>query len=253
MTSDHKHFQGKSAVAHVAEAQARGLIVAAESHGTEIPGSLAAATDAARETSMILLLLGLFSTMLTFNIYQTLLFFSLFLFGWLLWKAGRSAWLGWARLERLHRILEQERWEIEHNREQEREELKALYAAKGFSGPLLDEVMDVLMADQDRLLKVMVQEELGLSLEVYEHPLQQSLGAAIGVVLAGLAGMFGYALYPPYGLYLAALLVIGTSSILAAHAEGNRITPALVWNLSIVLLAVLTTKFLLAYVLMQEV
>ena len=251
MSSEHEHFKGKSAVAHVAEAQARGLIVAAESHGTEIPGSLAAATDAARETSIVLLLLSLFSAVLPLNISQTLLFLSLFLCGWFLWKAGRSAWLGWARLERLHRILEQERWEIEHNREQEREELTALYAAKGFSGHLLEEVMDVLMADQDRLLKIMVQEELGLSLEVYEHPLQQSLGAAVGVILAGMMGICGYWIYPPYGLYLAAILVVGASSILAARAEGNRLIPALVWNLSLVLLAVLVTKFLLDYVLMQ--
>ncbi len=90
---------------------------------------------------------------------------------------GRSAWLGWSRLERLHRILAQEKWEIEHNREQEREELGVLYAAKGFEGKLLEDVLDVLMADGDRLLKVMVEEELGLTLESQVHPLKQGLGA----------------------------------------------------------------------------
>ena len=50
------HFKGKTAVKHVAEAQARGIIAAAEIHGTEIPGSISSATDAARHTVILLLL-----------------------------------------------------------------------------------------------------------------------------------------------------------------------------------------------------
>ena len=34
------------------------------------------------------------------------------------------------------------------------------------------------MADGDRLLRVMLEEELGFSLEVYDHPLKQALGFA---------------------------------------------------------------------------
>ena len=92
--------------------------------------------------------------------------------------------LGWARLERLHRIVEEERYEIENHRQQEREELKELYRAKGFQGKLLDEVVDVLMADGERLLKVMVEEELGLSLQSQEHPLKQGAGSALGAFVA---------------------------------------------------------------------
>jgi len=241
------HFKGKTAVKHVAEAQARGIIAAAEIHGTEIPGSISSATDAARQT-VILLLLS--QTLLAYwNILPKQILASLFLlsFGWLIWMAGRSAWLGWARLERLHRILEEERWEIEHNREQEREELQALYEAKGFQGKLLDDVMDVLMADGDRLLKIMIEEELGLSLEVDEHPLKQSLGAACGTILAASLVLLFYYFWSTNGLYLASMAAILVSSGLSAHFQGNRLISTIIWNLGLNFLAVASMYFLLTF------
>ena len=183
--SEPSHFKGKDAIGHVAEAQAKGMISAAEIHGTEIPGPISAGADSARDTAFLLLLLSLILQFLDSKLVPVPVLF-VFLMGLLVFRTGRSAWLGWFRLERLHRVLEQEKWEIEHNRDQERAELKELYRAKGFDGKLLEDVTDVLMADGDRLLKVMVEEELGLSLENVEHPLKQGLGAFIGVLAAGL-------------------------------------------------------------------
>jgi vacuolar iron transporter family protein len=227
------HFKGKDAISHVAEAQARGIISAAEIHGTEIPGHLAAGADAARETALILagfwlLLVALKVPLATIS--QLLL---LFAGGWLLWKTGRSAWLGWSRLERLHRIVAQEKWEIEHHRDQEREELTALYAAKGFEGKLLTDVIDVLMADGDRLLRVMIEEELGLSLEAYEHPLKQALGAAVGCFTAAVLCLGGLWIYPSRGLLIAAFVVLSAAAALAAYHERNRLIPAIIWNVGL--------------------
>jgi hypothetical protein len=247
MSSKSDHFKGQTAVKHVVEAQARGIIASAEVHGTEIPGSIAAATDAARETIFFILLLNLFAIKFFWSHNLTLTLFLVFMFGWLIWKTGRSAWLGWSRLERLHRILEEERWEIEHNRTQEREELKALYAAKGFAGDLLEEVLDVLMADGDRLLKVMIEEELGLTLEVHEHPLKQSVGAAVGVLAAGLIALVGFALGSTNGLYLASTFTIALSAYISAHTEGNQVIPAIIWNLAIMFLALGMTFFFFDY------
>lgn len=245
MTTD--HFKGKAAVQHVVEAQARGIIAAAEIHGTEIPGSISSATDAARNTT-ILLLLSYF-VLHSWNISQSEILASLIFlgFGWMVWMAGRSAWLGWSRLERLHRILEEERWEIEHNREQEREELEALYQAKGFEGKLLEDVMDVLMADGDRLLKIMIEEELGLTLEVDEHPLKQGLGAAIGVLLATLMILLLYWIWPWGGIYLASGIVISVSSWVSAYYQGNRQISTIIWNLGLTFLAAASTYFLLIF------
>lgn len=241
------HFKGKTAVKHVVEAQARGIIAASEIHGTEIPGSISAGTDAARTTTVLLLLLSLLFTHWQLSLHHQFFAFFIIIFGWLIWSAGRSAWLGWSRLERLHRLLEEERWEIEHNREQERDELKALYQAKGFEGQLLEDVMDVLMADGDRLLKIMIEEELGLSLEVHEHPLKQSLGAALGVLLSAALILIGYWIWPMAGLYIAAILTLFITSWISATYQGNQLIPAIVWNIGLATLAIGSAHFLLHY------
>ena len=80
----------------------------------------------------------------TLPFYHCLALLTVFASATLLLKCGRSAILGWSRLSRLHRLIEEERWEIEHHRPQEKEELIALYKAKGFSGDLLDEVIERL-------------------------------------------------------------------------------------------------------------
>lgn len=243
---DPVHFKGKSAIDHVAEAQAKGILASSEIHGTELPGHISAAADSARETGLIFLLI----TPLLLHFSKSpndpfSLFLPLFLFliGWTLWRGARSAWLGWARLERLHRILEQEKWEIEHNRAQEKEELKELYRAKGFEGKLLDDVIDTLMADGDRLLRVMVEEELGLSLESQEHPLKQGVGAAVGTLAAGLLILTGLFIAFPYGLLAGAFLSIAISSSILAHYTNNRQIPAIVWNLAMTALSFGVTYF----------
>ncbi|MCE5318494.1 MAG: VIT1/CCC1 transporter family protein [Parachlamydia sp.] len=232
------HFKGKDAIGHVAEAQAQGIISAAEIHGTEIPGHLSAGADSARETSLVLASLWIILTYFHVPVLAPLLIFA---GSWLIWKTGRSAWLGWSRIERLHRVVEQEKWEIEHHRQQERDELGVLYAAKGFEGKLLEDVLDVLMADGDRLLRVMVEEELGLSLESHEHPLKQAVGAAVGVLFASIFCFFGLFLYPPLGLVIAAFAALSAAAALAAWQERNRIVPAIVWNLG---LGILSLSFL---------
>lgn len=244
------HFKGKDAIEHVAEAQVQGVLYAAEAHGAEIPGYLSAAADGARETAVILLLIW---TITSQFLSQSVLIFLLAIFacGLAVWKGGRSAWLGWSRLERLHRILAQEKWEIDHHRQQERDELKALYAAKGFEGKLLEDVIDVLMADGDRLLRVMVEEEMGLSLESHEHPLKQGIGAAIGSFTASLLCLVAL-FFSPYGILFAALIVLGFASALYAYLSENRLIPAVVWNIGLGILAFGAVHFLVDYFFSNE-
>ncbi len=107
---------------------------------------------------------------------------------------GISLYLGIAtgiatrlRLRHYERELERERVEIRDAPEHEREEVRALYAAKGFREPLLSQVTDTLCEDDDRLLKVMMEEELGLFIQHINHPLLVGLwngvGAAVGALI----------------------------------------------------------------------
>lgn len=247
MGSEQAHFGGKEAIAHVAERQARGILEGAEVHGCEVPGHLSAATDAAKESSVVIATVWML--FLQLNISTTLSLELLFIFAaaWLVWKSGRSAWLGWSRLERLHRVLAQEKWEIEHHRSQEREELLVLYRAKGFEGKLLDDVVDTLMADGDRLLKVMIEEEMGLSLETQEHPIKQAFGAFLGTLLSIVISASTFFLHSTFGIPLGSLTVIAVAAGLSAYYEKNRIVPALFWNMGIALLAFATVYYLTHY------
>lgn len=241
------HFAGKEAINHVAEAKAKGMISSFEPHGIEPAGKISSAADSLRECSLFLLLAWQLMDRLSIDIQGQLYYLAIFGFSLLVWKTGRSAWLGWSRLERLHRVLAQEKWEIEHHRQQERDELRVLYAAKGFEGKLLEDVLDVLMADGDRLLKVMVEEELGLSLETYEHPLMQSLGALAGSLASTLAILCGLFAYPEIGPVFATVVCIGVGSVLTAWYATNRLIPAVVWNLGLLVLAYGSFYFLSEY------
>lgn len=214
------HFEGKSALEHVTEKRAS---AASEVHGTEIPGPISSGADSAREMAVALLIL----TTLGLSWLSLLLFAS----AYFLWKIGRSAWLGWSRLGRLHRVVQEERWEIEHHRPQERDELIVLYGQKGFEGELLEEVVDVLMADSDRLLRVMLEEEMGLTLEAYPHPLKLAAGAGIGAIVGAAILLAGF--FIPYGAPIATFLVLGIAATVSAHYEKNRLLPAIIWNLAI--------------------
>ncbi len=231
------HFKGKEALEHVIDARLKGKAASSEMHGTELPGHYSAAADAAKETALILVVLWTLLSELHFPADKIHWILIVFVSGWLIWKVGRSAILGWSRLERLHRLIEEERWEIEHHRPQEKEELRAFYEAKGFSGKLLDEAVDVLMADDNRLLQVMLQEELGLSLESYEHPLKQAAGAFVGTVGAALIMSFGLFFLPIWGAGVCAAIIIALSAGTTAQLEKNRPLPSIIWNLSAALLA----------------
>lgn len=245
------HFQGKDAIEHVAEAHARGIITAAEVHGLETPGSVSAAADAARESALFFILLWTIFANFLLSVSQSMLLLAILAAGWLVWKTGRSAWLGWNRLERLHRIIAQERWEIEHNRPQEREELAVLYAAKGFEGQLLEEVLDVLMADGDRLLKVMIEEELGLRLENYQHPLVQCFGAALGTIAAFLLCWIGWMIQPEWGVFLGGAIALVAGTAVSVHFDKNQYIRGIVWNLGIGFFAWGVVKYLIDFFFFQ--
>jgi hypothetical protein len=239
-----EHFKGKPALQHVIEARQKGKTVSSEIHGAELPGHYSAAADSAKETALLIIILWTLLTEIGLPPQTLHTFMIVFLFGWLIWKVGRSAILGWSRLERLHRLIEEERWEIEHHRPQEKEELRAFYAAKGFTGKLLDEAIEVLMADDNRLLQVMLEEELGLSLESFEHPLKQASGAALGVLGSAIILAFGLFFLPAWGTALCAALVITLSAGTTAQLMKNRPLPAIIWNLSVAALAAGCAHFL---------
>ncbi len=248
MSENHEHFEGKDTIEHLRAAREKGAKATAELHGTEMPGYISAAADSVKETAI--LLIGMWILLYHFDIppTKTLWILGLFSIGWLFWKVGRSSLLGWARLERLHRLIEQEQWEIEHHRAQEKEELVTMYRQKGLSGNLLDQVVEVLMADDNRLLRVMLEEELGLTLESYEHPLKQAAGAGIGVIIAALGAAIGFFIGGFLGIIILLPIIFAGATILPSKMEGNELIKSLIWNLSVGVLTIVSIYLIAAMV-----
>jgi len=234
----HEHFEGKDVVEHLKAAREKGAKATAEAHGTETPGHISAGADSAKETAIFLLGMWILFSAFEIPVSKALWILGLFAAGWLLWKVGRSSLLGWARLERLHRLIEQEQWEIQHHRAQEKEELTAMYRQKGLTGKLLDQVIEVLMADDNRLLRVMLEEELGLTLESYEHPLKQALGAGIGVIVSTFCAAIGCFFGGFLGTIIALTIVFSAATLLASKLEGNQLIKSLIWNLAVGILVI---------------
>ncbi|GAC1345868.1 MAG: hypothetical protein NVS4B7_01710 [Ktedonobacteraceae bacterium] len=84
-----------------------------------------------------------------------------------------------------HRIAI-ERYEIEHEPEEERAELRAIYQRKGLRGPLLERVVGHLTADEDRWHRAMVHDELGVVEDTRVKPWLQGLQVGCSFVIGGL-------------------------------------------------------------------
>jgi len=81
---------------------------------------------------------------------------------------------------------QRERDEIRKWPEHERDEIRGIYRDKGFSGPLLDQIVSHITADPTRWRSVMMREELGFGAEVMEPPLYSALTVG-GAYLIGAA------------------------------------------------------------------
>lgn len=87
--------------------------------------------------------------------------------------------------EQLEAARKEEHKHIKLFPEGEREEIRQLFAQKGFQGQELEQVVDVITADVDRWVDTMLQEELGLRVQPV-NPLRAALSTFVAFFLVGL-------------------------------------------------------------------
>jgi vacuolar iron transporter family protein len=86
--------------------------------------------------------------------------------------------------ENLDNVREVEKQHIRLYPEGEREEVRQIFEAKGFSGASLDEAVAIVTSDPERWVDTMIQEEYGLSLE-RKSALRAALVTFAAFVIAG--------------------------------------------------------------------
>ncbi|MEQ8337378.1 MAG: VIT1/CCC1 transporter family protein [Cyclobacteriaceae bacterium] len=84
-----------------------------------------------------------------------------------------------------------EYWEVDNIPEKEREEIREIYAAKGFKGELLDQVVATITADKDRWVDVMMKEELEMA-EENKSPFAMGLITFLSFIMMGFVPLVIY-------------------------------------------------------------
>src|SRR6266566_4035133 len=130
--------------------------------------------------------------------------------------------------EVLDQRIATERFEIKHEPEEERAELRAIYRDKGFSGPLLDRVVGHLTANDERWFRAMVHDELGVVEDKHINPWLQGIQIGISFVVGGLIPAIPVILSLPqarwwaYGLTALTALVLGAIKARYTHKGAVR-------------------------------
>jgi VIT1/CCC1 family predicted Fe2+/Mn2+ transporter len=117
--------------------------------------------------------------------------------------------------------IARERDEMARWPERERDEVRAIYRNKGFSGRLLDEIVTHITADPERWSDVMMREELGLHHEHLEVPHRSALRVGLSYLAGAAIPIVPYTLIAPHaavmvsaGVTIAALFAVGATKTL---------------------------------------
>lgn len=106
-----------------------------------------------------------------------------------------------ARLEYIQMKRRQEEWEIDNLEEQEKEEIRDIYAKKGFKNEILDEIVRIITSRRKVWIDTMMKEELGL-IEGGKKPFVSSLSTFIGFNAIGVIPLLPFILF----------MILGTES-----------------------------------------
>jgi vacuolar iron transporter family protein len=123
--------------------------------------------------------------------------------------------------------VDRERYEINRFPEHERDEIRGIYKAKGFSGPLLDQIVEHITGDSERWADVMMREELGFTEDNFDSPLKSAIVVGGSYLIGATVPVAPYLFVPPpEGI---ALSVIVTVLVLFAVGAAKTIITARSW------------------------
>lgn len=146
---------------------------------------------------------------------------------------GAANFLGTrAELQARNKAREEELYHIKHIPEGEREEVRQIYAAKGFKGEDLEKIVVTITSDKDRWVETMLTEEFGLS-KAEPSALRAGASTFAAFIIAGaipLLPFFSVRTEHISGGYFAASSIMTGVTFLFIGAIKGRILQRSIWK-----------------------
>ena len=92
--------------------------------------------------------------------------------------------------------LRRERREMKYMPGMERKEIRVIYARKGFSGALLSSIVKKITSNKRLWLKTMMEEELHLYPDEYNHPAKDAIIVGIAALIGSLVPLISFIFLP---------------------------------------------------------
>jgi vacuolar iron transporter family protein len=96
-----------------------------------------------------------------------------------------------SEIDEYNRHKKVEYWEVDNIPEAEKEEIREIYAAKGFEGELLEKVVETITANKDRWVGEMMKDELGLQ-PPSKSPFSTAAATFVSFVVMGIIPLLAY-------------------------------------------------------------
>lgn len=103
--------------------------------------------------------------------------------------------------------LKREAWEIEHNPTGETEEIRQIYLKRGFSGELLEQVVEKIVSNQKTWLETMMTDELKLQPIAKNQAVKSAVVVGFSAIVGSLIPLFPFFLFSLQTSIISSLII----------------------------------------------
>lgn len=139
------------------------------------------------------------------------------------------------RLEYIEKARRREEWEIDNLVEQEKQEIRDIYAKKGFKEELLEEIVRIITSRRKVWVDTMMREELGL-IEGSTRPMDTAITTFLAFNLVGLIPLLpfvvmfvtGLAIIASFDAFTYSIILTGAAFFLIGGVKGRMVQKPLI-------------------------
>lgn len=128
-----------------------------------------------------------------------------------------------AAKEYYQKELEEEWREVEEVPKEEREEVRQIYAKKGFSGKLLSQIVRKITSNKKIWVETMMRDELGLNPQEFAHPVRDAFIVGLAAIVGSVIPIVPF-MFLPVSEALIMTLVISTLTLFISGAVKGKMT-----------------------------